>query len=311
MPSVHAMTNFIWLMNNNGGRHGDMPNMQKQIAADLGVRPEVVTRMKRNGASMGADQVARLLDGKSFKVAHPEFHDTWLDKPPAEFARDMALLGYGVWDRYQALEALSFEILPPLAQGAVVQEADLVRLLGRGRSRADLGAQIDCDIPVSAEIAFGRRFGVAVQDPPRPLMHAVAGGTATTILLYRSLRAPLYRAVACPAAGVLHLLTTDWEPIRQVPAACSPREPKAQLVLAKPVGHPDPVTYGFDVPALPERIELALVIVGKVVPELRTWSEDGGEGSPERLEHLLGTLAKDFPKIAGRLLIDVVSRPSR
>jgi hypothetical protein len=320
------MQNIRWLTDNVGDtdpdsrRYPRMPTKGRELAAMLGIRSESGIPQRLNGTRTSNAEVQSFLMNSGLRDVHPEFQALWFDWPPHQFISQMQAISFGRWNGDEPLDGLS-STQPALSYVSVVRGEELAGRIGRGPQRSDLGADIRPHFPMPRGlIEAGSRFGIELSNIEPAMMKAVDLGKTTSLLLFRSVREPYFKAAPCPQAGCLHLLfSDDWSPVR-FPLSQRHRLAFVRLIVARKTGEKDH-PYGFSVPPMPERIELLLAVFGHLtnppheITPLYEWSETGGLGRPAQREclrdHLAEPVSNGRPRIAGRMLIDVIPPPLR
>lgn len=315
MDDDPRMRNYLWLVHWSAGLYPGLLRSNKEIAIVLGIDEGRVTRLKYGKLDMRPEEMSKLIEScRSIHEKHPNFLDVWLTEKEENFARNMIGIGYGVYQGPLDLAGWSSK-LPPLTQAEIIQEESLSIILGRAAMRGDLGGNISFNMPISGSVGSNRRFGIAVPNPDPELLSAILEPKprATTLLLYKSARLGFFTAAPCPQEACLHVFTYDWQRMDracQSSARKGSRAPRLQLLIAKTEVSPSFRRFGFKASNVPERIELVLLVFGRVIPELAAWSEKGGEATPEMLECLQENLFapkwQQIPRLAGRLLIDII-----
>ncbi|SFL13831.1 hypothetical protein [Falsiroseomonas stagni] len=307
MSEFNRFPNFEWLMANADSRYPRLPSSDKQVASILGFHAAQVSRMRRGDRSLSTREVERLINECGLMEMHPEFQATWFDWPLHQFVTQMQAISFGRWKGDQPLDGLS-ALLAALPNARLVEEHDLTQLTSRALQRGDLGPDIAMDLVSKGSIPTGARLGIQLREPGPDMARQVVNRTTTCLLLYRPVRDPFFKAAPCAQRGCLHLLDQSWEPITNYPVP--PRMWSQMVIIVAPETRDERRPYGFAVSNVPERLELLLAVFGQAIPPLQTWSEQGGEGLPEQREslrkHLAEPITKERPRIAGRMLIDVV-----
>jgi hypothetical protein len=308
----NRMANIDWLVANADDRYPGLSLSSRQLAIVFGFHQSQISRMRGPKAerSMTALEVRKWLEITKLNEIHPEFQESWLDWPQHLFVVKMQSMSFGRWNGDQPLDSLSAS-LPALPNATLVEEDDLTRRIGRAARRGDIGADVAMDLESKGSIYFRTKFGIQLREPGPDMARAVVCGTTTCLLLYRAVRSPFFEAAPCAQRGCLHLLDRGWNPMRMHPV---PARLQSQLVIiVAPETRDQRRPYGFAASNVTERVELLLAVFGQAIPTLQTWSERGGEGLPEQreslLQHLASPITRERPRIAGRMLIDVVPPP--
>jgi hypothetical protein len=311
---IHRMPNILWLMDNVDDRYRQMPTTNKRLAEMLGIKsPSGISQRLNGGTSTTTQQVQTFLVGSGLLVVHPEIQPSWFDWPPYRFILQMQAISFGRWRTSEPLDSLS-STQPALPNASVVRGDELAKHLGRGAQRSDLGVDIELDPSLPRGLVWiGSNFGIKLRDIEPAMMNAVAQGWTTSLLLIRRVLSPYFEAAPCPQDGCLHLVYRDFSAVTYPPARS--RQHDVSLIVAKKPGEKQ-YQYGFSVPSRPDRIELLLAVFGYLekprheITPLYEWSQAGGLGTPEQRQclrqHLADAPTNRWPRIAGRMLVDVV-----
>lgn len=310
MSEYNRYPNFKWLMANADNRYSRLPEKLKQVASILNIDQSRLSEMSRGARFLSAAQAAKLVDDSGLLEVHPEFQVTWLDLPADQFLQRMVAISFGNLKSDQPLDSLSAR-LPALPNASLVDEDVLTSKIGRAAQRGDIGADLALDLEPKGSILFRAKFGIQLREPGPDMARAVVSGTTTCLLLYRPVRTPVFVASPCAQRGCLHLLDQRWEPIKTHPVPA--RLQSQMMIVVAPEARDQRRAFGFAASNVTERVELLLAVFGQTIPPLQAWSEQGGEGTTEQREsfrqHLAEPITRERPRIAGRMLIDVVPPP--
>lgn len=278
------------------------------VAVILSVNAGQVTRLlEGRGAMLSTQQIEIFIIETQLREEIPGINSDWFDREPPQFAKDMQLLGYGLW-RLAAKSGSWIADLPPLPYGRLLSENDIRARIEPSRYRGDFGDDLGSAELVDAIVKQNTRWGIFLDRLAPTIAAALVQNAALVVVLYRPLHAGVFEHVPVDPQSMVHLVHNS----EDAPLALGASSGDLSGVIFAKVdrGQVRP-RFGFEVDGTPGRRELVIFLFGNCYDLRNTWETAATRRlGVDELDQLRTAVAKGNEQgdlVCGRLLFDVVS----